>query len=189
MATLSQLARVAIVGTSCAGKSTLARALEDLLDTPRIELDANYWGANWTPIDGEIFRKQIEELTSRPRWICDGNYSIVRDLVWQRASAIVWLNYSLPVVFSRALRRTLKRCMCRSPLFAGNRETFRQSFLSRDSILLWVLRTHRRHQREYPKRFAEAVHTHLHVVELRSEADAKRFLLGIRRAMSHEGGS
>ena len=164
MITLNQLARVAVVGTSCAGKSTLARALADQLDSTHIELDANYWGPNWTPIDAEIFRRRIDELTSRPSWVCDGNYSMVRDLVWQRATAIVWLNYSLPMVFSRALQRTLKRCMRRSPLFAGNRETFRQSFLSRDSILLWVLQTHRSHQREYPKRFAEAAHAHLHVV-------------------------
>lgn len=176
MIPLSQPERVAVVGTSCSGKSTFAAKLAHLLGIPHIELDANYWGPNWTPIDADQFRQRIDDLTSQPRWVCDGNYSVVRDIVWGRATSVVWLNYSLPVVFSRALRRTLKRCMYKVPLYAENRESFRQSFLSRDSILLWVLRTHRGHQREYPRRFAEGAYSHLQVVELWAESDAKRFL-------------
>jgi adenylate kinase family enzyme len=145
--------RVAVIGTSCSGKSTLAAALAAELDAPHIELDAHYWGPNWTPIDGAQFRQRIDEQTSQPRWVCDGNYSVIRDLVWRRADTIVWLNYSFPVVFGRALRRTISRCITRSTIFSGNRESFRMSFLSRDSILLWVVRTHHAHQREYPKRF------------------------------------
>jgi adenylate kinase family enzyme len=166
MIMLSQPARVAVVGTSCSGKSTFAAKLAHRLDVPHIELDANYWGPNWTPIEAKQFRQRVDELTSQPGWVCDGNYSVVRDIVWQRATTVIWLNYSLPVVIGRAMRRTLKRCIYKVPLFAENRETFRLSFFSRDSILLWVLRTHRGHQREYPKRFAEPAHSHLQVVEL-----------------------
>jgi adenylate kinase family enzyme len=180
----SRMTRVAVVGTSCAGKSTLARALAAQLEVPYIELDAYYWGPNWTPIDAFEFRQRVEELTSQACWVCDGNYSMVRDLVWQRAETLVWLNYSFPLVFGRALRRTLKRCITKSPLFAGNRESFRLSFLSRESILLWVLRTHRAHQGEYPKQFAEARHAHLQIIELRSESDAKGLMARLRKAVS-----
>jgi adenylate kinase family enzyme len=184
MLTPTQLARVAVIGTSGAGKSTLARTLATRLDAPHIEFDAQYWGPNWTPIDAAEFRQKVDRLTSQPRWVCDGNYSIVRDLVWPRASAIVWLNYSFTRVFSRVLRRTLRRCAGRSPLFSGNRESFRQSFLSRDSILLWVLRTHWQHQSNYPRQFADAAHSHLHIVELRSEADSKRLMSEVQRAVA-----
>jgi adenylate kinase family enzyme len=180
----NRLARVAVVGTSCSGKSTLARLLATELNVPHIELDSKYWGPNWTPVDSLEFRRRVDELTLQPRWICDGNYRVVRDLVWQRADTIVWLNYSFPLVFGRALRRTLRRCMSKSPLFSGNRESLRQSFFSRDSILLWVLRTHWTHRRDYPEQFADGRHAHLEVVELRRPADAKRLVMDARRAVA-----
>jgi hypothetical protein len=39
----------------------------------------------------------------------DGNYGVVRDRLWPKANLIVWLNYSLPLVFWRGLTRTLSR--------------------------------------------------------------------------------
>jgi adenylate kinase family enzyme len=173
---MDQFDRVAVVGTSCAGKTTMARELAARLNVPHIELDALYWGPHWTPIDADRFRDAVNQSTSQHQWVCDGNYSIVRNLVWRRATAVVWLNYSFPVVFGRALRRTLKRCIYRSTLFAGNRESFAQSFLSRDSILLWVLRTHWQYQREYPRLFAERGHSHLYVVEVRTRKAANGLL-------------
>jgi adenylate kinase family enzyme len=173
---LGPLARVAVVGTSCAGKSTLARALAAGINLPYFELDASYWGPNWTPVDARVFRRRVDELTSQPRWVCDGSYSMVRELIWTRADTVVWLNYSFPLVFARALRRTFKRCFTKTQLFTGNRESFRMSFLSRDSILLWVLRTHWARQREYPMTFAEPQHSHLQVVQLRTRLDSQRFL-------------
>jgi adenylate kinase family enzyme len=175
-------ARVAVVGTSCAGKSTIAARLAQEMDAPHIELDAVYWGSDWTPVDPDRFRGRIDELTAQVRWVCDGNYSMVRDLVWQRADTIVWLNYSFPLVVARALRRTLRRCLFRLPLYGGNRESFRKSFLSRESILLWVMRTHHAHRREYPKQFADDKHAHLHIVELRSEEDVRRLSAAVRNA-------
>ncbi len=176
MITSSQLARIAVVGTSGAGKTTLARQLSARLNAPHIELDALYWGPNWTPVAADQFRTAVDKSTSQPRWVCDGNYSPVHDLVWRRATTVVWLNLSFPVVFSRALRRTISRGFNRSELFAGNRESFRQSFFSRDSILLWILQTHWRRQHEYPRLFGEPHHAHLHIVEVRAAKTANALL-------------
>ena len=136
MITINQLSRVAIVGTSCSRKTTLACALAKILEAPRIELDALHWGPNWTETPADQLRVAVDEATIRSRWICDGNYRMVRDLVWARATTIIWLNYSFPLVFTRALRRTVSRSIRRTTLYSGNRETFAKSFLSRDSILL-----------------------------------------------------
>lgn len=176
MDSASSLQRIAVVGTSCSGKSTLAALLSARLEIEHIELDSLYWGPNWTPVESEVFRQRVHEATSPDSWICDGNYSSVRDIVWSRATCVVWLNYPLGMVLGRALRRTVSRCLFRTPLFAGNRETFRLSFFSRDSVLLWAIRTHGRHRKGYRKHLEDPVYNHLKVIELRSSADADRLL-------------
>ena len=90
------------------------------------------------------------EAAAAERWVMDGNYSAVRDLVWGRATAVVWLNYPFRVVLWRCLSRTIRRAITREELFSGNRESFRMSFLSRDSIILWAITSHRRVRRGVP---------------------------------------
>ena len=145
----SELQRVAVVGTSCTGKTTFARNLSTILRVPHIELDALYWQPGWVERPVSEFQTLVEWETSAERWVADGNYSSVRDIVWGRATDVIWLNYSFSLVFSRATLRTVCRVLTREELFSGNRESLRQSFLSRDSILLWVLKTFRRNRVRY----------------------------------------
>lgn len=155
--------RVAIVGSSCAGKSTLAAKLSRQGKLPHIELDALFWGPDWTETPPEEFRARVDDATRANRWVCDGNYSPIRDLVWQRADTLVWLDYSLTLVGWRAVRRTLGRSVSGRPLYNGNRETFRRSFASRDSILLWVLQSFHQRRRELAEHLVRAEHAHLTV--------------------------
>jgi adenylate kinase family enzyme len=178
---LDQLSRVAIVGTSCAGKSTLARELSTALTAPHIELDALHWGPNWTTRPAETFRANVDAATSEGRWVCDGNYRIVRDLVWPRASTIVWLNFPFHVVCRRALSRTIRRSVFRTRLYSDNRETLLKSFFSRDSILLWVLKSYRSGKREYDEVLSNPPNPLTHVVQLNSPAAAEAFLAEVRQ--------
>jgi adenylate kinase family enzyme len=102
--------RIAVIGTSCSGKTTLARRLAAELSCPHLELDAFHWGPNWTEKPPEQVRAAIDEQTRQPAWVSCGNYSFLRDIVWQRADTIVWLNYPFSLVAGRALRRTSARC-------------------------------------------------------------------------------
>src|SRR5262249_18611627 len=45
----AHLARVVVIGTSGAGKTTFAGRLASRLGTAHIELDALHWGHDWTP--------------------------------------------------------------------------------------------------------------------------------------------
>lgn len=135
------LDRIAVVGTSCAGKTTFARRLAERLAAPHVQLDTLFWTAGWVARPREEFRERVRGEVAGERWVCDGNFSSVRDLVWARAQAVIWLRYSFPLVLARALRRTVGRIVSRSEVFPGCRESFRKSFLSRGSILLWVLQT------------------------------------------------
>jgi hypothetical protein len=99
----------------------------------------------------------------------------VRDLVWPRASTVVWLDFPFRVVFRRALVRTFGRIATQEELFAGNRESLRVT-LSWDGIPLWVLRTYHRRRREMPVLLALPEHGHLAVIRLARPADADAFL-------------
>ena len=52
--------RMVVVGSSGAGKTTLAQELADRLGVPHVELDALHWGPNWTATPTEIFRPRVE---------------------------------------------------------------------------------------------------------------------------------
>lgn len=174
------LQRIVVVGSSCAGKTTFAARLASRLDLPHVELDALHWGPGWTERPPEAFRRDVAKAVAGQRWVVDGNYRVVRDLVWPRADTIVWLDFDFPLVFRRALLRTLQRSLSREPLFGGNVETLRGSFLHRDGIPWWVLRTHGRRRREYRALLAANAPRALRVVALRRPRDAERWLRAAR---------
>ena len=164
--------RVVVVGTSCSGKTTLARQLSRVLEAPHVEMDAIHWMPGWQERPVDEVRRMAGEAAAAERWVMDGNYSAVRDIVWGRATAVVWLNYPFRVVLWRCLRRTITRAITREELFSGNRESFRMSFLSRDSIILWAVTSHRHVRREYRQILNGAEFPHLRVIELRGSAEA-----------------
>ena len=171
--------RVAIVGTSCSGKTTLARALASRLDVPHVELDALYWLPNWQARPDDEFRDLVAARTAGTRWVVDGNYRrVARAVLWPRASVILWVNYPLPLVLWRGLRRTLRRSITAEELFAGNRESLKRAFLSRDSILLWVVKTWRRRRRDYGALYAQRRYP---MTELKHPVDAERLLARLDR--------
>ena len=168
------LRRVVVVGTSCAGKTTLARELASILDCPHVELDALFWEADWTEAADEVFRERTRTATVGDRWVLDGNYSRVADIVWPRATAIVWLNLGFATVFSRAVRRTWRRIRTGEELWAGNRESW--AVLDRDWIPWWVIRTFHRRRRAYADLLRRGDSGHYRVYELRSAGGVREFL-------------
>jgi adenylate kinase family enzyme len=142
--------RVAVFGTTGSGKSTLAERLAARHGLRLVELDALFWGPDWQPAPLELFRHRVEREIRDGDWIVVGNYGQVRDLVWRQADTLIWLDLPFALVMWRLLRRTLRRVWSREELWGtGNRETFRNAFLSRDSILLWAIKTHRRNRQRF----------------------------------------
>ena len=171
--------RLVIVGTSCSGKTTLARELARILRIPCIELDAIHWKPAWQPRSAEEFRQLVSDIVSGERWVIDGNYSRVRDIVCARGTTIIWLNYPFRVVLWRALCRSVKRAATREELFSGNRESFRKSFFSRESIILWVISSYHRLRRNYRRVLDSGEYPHLRVIELRDPAQADTLIASI----------
>ncbi|MBI1276734.1 MAG: adenylate kinase [Anaerolineaceae bacterium] len=156
-----------MIGNSATGKTTLARELASKLGCAHIERDALQWKAGWkTPTDAE-FRERVAEAIKGERWVADGNFSRVRDVVWGRADTLIWLDYPLWFILWRLTRRSWQRIRQQEVLWNGNRETWRH-LLARDGVFMWTLKAHFRHHQDYPKLFLEPQFQHLAVVRLRS---------------------
>ena len=168
--------RVVVIGTTGSGKSTVAERLAAQTGLRIVELDALYWGRDWQGVPVDLFRHRVERETRDGGWIVVGNYGQVRDLVWPSADTLVWLDLPLSLVMWRLVRRTIRRAVTREELWGtGNRESFVNAFFSRQSILLWALKTHRRNREKYGKECAALAET-MQVVRLSSPREVERFL-------------
>ncbi len=173
---MNDFTRILVVGTSGSGKTTMGRQLAVRLGLRHIELDALHWDANWTEAPPAVFRERLLAALPDDGWVVDGNYAKARDILWSRATAIVWLDYSLPIILVRLTRRTFRRVATREPLWNGNQERLRTAFFSRDSIFLWALQTYRRYRRDYADLLAQPQYAHLTAVRLRSPRAADTWL-------------
>src|SRR5690242_1650994 len=91
--------RILILGSTGAGKTTLARQLAERLGLHHVELDALHWDANWTEAHPDVFAaRTAQALANRAAWVVDGNYGEVRDLLWPQADTVIWLDYSLLLI-------------------------------------------------------------------------------------------
>ena len=172
--------RVAVIGTSGAGKSTFAAALAQALQSPYIELDRLYWGPGWQPVAAQEFESAVAVAIEGQAWVADGNYHAVRDLLWSRATHVVWLNYGRLTVFSRVLWRTACRVALRTTLSHGNRETWAKAFFSRDSILLWSCRTFAKNRRKYAWLRESRQYQQLQWLEFSQPRQARRWLAAMQ---------
>jgi adenylate kinase family enzyme len=167
--------RIAIIGTTGSGKSTLAKRVASLLNLVHFELDSLHWEPNWTEVPDDLFKVRVSRVVEQERWIVDGNYAKVRDLVWPRADCIVWLDYSLTVILSRLVRRTMRRAFTRESCCNGNYESLHRAFSS-DSVVLWAVRTYTRHRRDYPNYLAAPAALGTAVVVHRSPAETEQWI-------------
>jgi adenylate kinase family enzyme len=169
--------RIVVIGNTGSGKTTLARALAALLGAPHVELDAlHWWEPNWVLPRVDDFRARAAAALAGPAWVADGNYRAIRDIAWGRADTIIWLNYSLWVNLWRLLRRSLRRSFIQPELWNGNRECFRQQFLSADSLFVWAVKTHRRRRKQIPAALAQPEYAHLRVLQFCTPAATRRWL-------------
>jgi len=176
--------RIAVSGPSGSGKSTLARQIGAALGLPAIELDALYHQPNWVPTPDDEFRAKVTRRLDEcaDGWVCDGNYKMVlRDIVLARAEAVVWLKLPFRVVYPRLFWRTVSRAWRKQELWHGNRESWRLSFTSKDSILLWGITHWRAHFRNAATAL-EQYAPHTPVVELHSPREVRELLAGLAAA-------
>ena len=168
--------RVVVFGTTGSGKSWLAARLAARHGLRVIELDKLNWGPDWQPAPLELLRHRVEREIRDGDWIVVGNYDSVRDLTWRAADTLVWLDLPFPLVIGRLFWRTLRRSVTKENLWGtGNTESLVRSFFTRQSILLYAMRTHGRNRRRFTID-TEFLGKDKKVVRLTSAREVERFL-------------
>lgn len=141
---------IVILGVTGAGKTTLARRLAAMTGRQAIDLDDHYWRAGWQPASDADFDAGVVaamQAAAETGWAMSGNYSRLQPLIYPQAHTLVALDYHPLRIFRQLLGRTLARSWSGAAICNGNRETFRKSFLSRDSILVWFFKSLGRRRR------------------------------------------
>ena len=170
--------RLVVIGTTSSGKSTLAERLANILGAKFVDLDTLHWEPNWVEAPDDVFRQRVEAATDATAWVVAGNYHAVRDIVWRKAQAIIWLDYPFHVVFWRLFIRTIRRVVTKEKLFSGNVENFwtQAKFWSNDSLFNWFFKTYWRRKREFPILFSLPENAHLTIIHFKHPKEAERWL-------------
>jgi len=174
--------RIVVVGTSGSGKTTLAVRIASACKLPFIELDSLHWGPNWQALsktDPDEFVRRVRNATATDAWVSDGNYGMVRDLIWPRATHLVWLDYSRAVIMYRVIRRSLARALDQKELWAGNREDWRRLFRASHPIR-FAWRTWREQRTRFEHLLNDAQYRHLVVLRLRRPREAATVLARLK---------
>jgi adenylate kinase family enzyme len=171
--------RVVIVGVTSSGKSTLAEHLANRLDLNYIELDALYWEPNWQSAPLEVFRDRVEKAHRQAeKWVVAGNYRVVRDLIWSKAEAMIWLDYPLSIVLWQLTRRSFKRWWTQELLWGTNREPLWNHFKlwSKESLYNWLFQTYWRRKHEYALLLSQPEHQHLKLIHFKHPKETEEWL-------------
>ena len=186
---LSDLQRINLVGTSGCGKTTLGRKLAEILEAPHIEMDAFYHGPNWSTVDPDVFLERVTNAIAPPKWILDGNYhDRTHAIKWARATMVVWLDMPFLTNMFRAVSRAVNRAWTQEEFWpgSGNRESFRKSFFSTDSIILWTAKTYQRRRRDYLKFVGNP--PGVRFIQLSGPKEVEEFLAQVERVVGDSGG-
>jgi adenylate kinase family enzyme len=165
--------RVAIIASASGnGKTTLGRELARRMGVEFVELDALVHQKGWVEISDAELRRQLEPILRRDAWVIDGTYTHkIGTLVLDAADTVVWLDLPLRIWLPRVVRRSYRRIRGNELIFNDNRETWRNLFVGRESLLGYSLRTHFQRRRTWPREFARYP-----VTRLRTPAEVDAWL-------------
>lgn len=174
--------RINVVGTSGSGKSTFSKKLADALNVQYIEMDQIYWKKNWSEPEDETFFKELHKALEQDSWVLDGNYTRTNTIKWDRCDTVIWLDYSFLRTFSQIIFRSISRALTQKELWlgTGNRESFRRSFFSKESVILWMITNYKKNRVKYKKIMQSNDYPHITFLHIKSPLEANKIINSIK---------
>ena len=170
---ITKYKKIAIVGTSGSGKSTLARLISSKLNINHYELDNIFWLPGWKKEEHSKFINKANKLIQQEKWIICGNCSELK--IQNQTDLILWLNYPLHIALYRACKRAVKLIVSGGKHCNGNNETFRRNFLSANSIIYHIIKTHKKRKNRYRNLLSE----NYNIIEFTSPRQLSNFIKAI----------
>jgi len=161
--------KINVVGVSGSGKTTVGRRLSEALNVSYIEMDRLFWKPNWTEPANDEFFSRLTEALSKDAWVLDGNYHRTASIKWQSVDVVIWIDFSITRTLWQASQRAIRRAIRHEELWpdTNNRESFRRLF-SKDSILLWTIRSYRTMKQRYESIMTSDEYSHIRFIRVRS---------------------
>ena len=170
--------RIIILGPTGSGKTTLSRQIGECLKLPVIQLDALFHRPNWTPTPRDEFREKVRNALAAATdgWVFEGNYlSTARYTTLPVADTVLWLRLPIRVTFWRMFWRTIRGLITREELYNTNRESWRMTFMSKDSLFLWGITQHKPTHEKIEAALRDNEHNAT-VIQLRSAREVSEFV-------------
>lgn len=102
------MSRIAILGNTAGGKSTLARRLSETRNLPHIEIDELFWLPDWSTVPQEDYERDLDAAISKEAWIIDGGGDLASVKARAaRATELILLDFPLWIHFWRAAERQM----------------------------------------------------------------------------------
>lgn len=175
--------RIAVIGTSGAGKSYVAEALAAKLGIPYVCNDAIIWRPDWVPTPREQRVKEMDAATRGPSWTFDGNLiatNLEDRFALVRCDTIVWLDLPRWQVWSQVTLRTLRGLITRKPHWRnGNVERWR-IFFSAENIVWWSIKTFSERRKQYAALFRDPGYSSRALIRLRSRRAVDAWLSSVQ---------
>ena len=97
--------KILVIGCPGAGKSALARKLNEKLSLPLYYLDMIWHKPDQTTCSREEFDRKLREILEKDEWIIDGNYLRTLEMRLKEADTVFLLDYPLEVCLAGARER------------------------------------------------------------------------------------
>jgi adenylate kinase family enzyme len=162
--------RIAILGITGAGKSTLSRRIAQKTGLPLFHMDSLFWRGKWEEVpEAEYLRAHDEILKNNERWIIEGWVSPAMEERLKQADLIIYLDYPGWLCALRYIERAFKhRKIARPELPSESRDHFKWR---RFFLLLF--------RGERPGTEASLVHVNpAKIVRLKTPEETERYLSG-----------
>lgn len=154
--------KIAIIGYSGSGKSTMAKRISERFGIPVLYLDTVHWLPGWQEREREDSQRIVREfLDTHGEWVIDGNYrKLEHERRMSEADCILFMDFPRIRCFFRAWKRQRRfQGKARESITAGCEEKFDREFR------LWILRDgrtkaavtrYKSYEAQYPDKFFRA---------------------------------